>query len=85
MVLIHCIKLYPTVLDRTNIKEKLQYTHGFDIWEEDMCSLEDIILRDEDGMDGEVTDVGSDEEEKGEDDEIEILSASSRRPRLQEI
>lgn len=50
-----------------------------------MFSLEDIILRDKDGMDREMTDLGSDKEKKGEDNEIEILSTSFQRPRLLEI
>lgn len=80
-VLIPCIKLYPTVRGRTSTKKKLQYKHNLDIWEEDMCTLEDLILREEDGMDGEVTDIESDKEEKGEDDDIKILGASSQGPK----
>ena len=45
-----------------------------------MCTLEDLILREEDGMDGEVTDIESDKE-KGEDDDIKILGASSQGPK----
>ena len=74
--------------DRTSTKKKPPYTHDLDIREEDMCILEDIVLGEEDGMDGEVTDIESDEEEKGEDDDITILGASSQGPkraRLEEI
>lgn len=46
-----------------------------------MVNLEKIILGEEDRMDGEVTEIESDEEEKGEDDDIEILGASSRGPK----
>ena len=46
-----------------------------------MCTLEDLILREEDGMDGEVKDIESDKEEKGEDDDVKILGASSQGPK----
>ncbi|MCJ1349585.1 hypothetical protein MMC31_007826 [Peltigera leucophlebia] len=64
----------------TSTKKKLQYTHGLEIQEEDMVNLEELMLREEDGMDGEVTDVESDhEEDKGEeDDDMEILGARPR-------
>ena len=42
-----------------------------------MCSL-DVILREEHGMDEEMTDFEGDKEEKGEDDVIKILGASSQ-------
>lgn len=59
----------------TSTKKKLQYTHGLEIQEDDMVNLEELLLREEDAMDGEVTDVESDhEEDKGEeDDDMEIL------------
>ena len=43
-----------------------------------MVSLEELMLREEDGMDEEVTDVESDERDKGEDDDMEILGACPR-------
>ncbi len=58
----------------------LQYTHGLEI-QEDMVSLEELMLREEDGMDGEVTDVESDEGDKGEDDDMEITGARPREPK----
>lgn len=63
----------------TSTKKKLQYTHGLEIQEEDMVSLEELMLREEDGMDEEVTDVESaDDGDKGEDDDVEILIARPR-------
>ena len=64
----------------TSTKKKLQYTHGLEIQEEDMVNLEELMLREEDGMDEEVTDVESDHEEDKdeEDDDIEILGARPR-------
>lgn len=56
-----------------------------------MVYLEGLMLREEDGMDGEVTDVESDhEEDKGEEDadDMEILGAHTReseRARVQQI
>ena len=58
------------------MKKKLQYTHGLEIQEEDMVDLEELMLREEDGIDGEVTDVESDEEDKRADDGMEILGGS---------
>lgn len=46
-----------------------------------MVNLERIILGEEDRIDVEVTEIESDEEEKGQDDDIEILGASSRGPK----
>ncbi len=44
--------------------------------EEDMVSLEELMLREDDGMDEEVTDIKStDNRDKREDDDIEILIA----------
>ena len=40
-----------------------------------MVNLEELILREEAGIDGEVTDFESDDEDKGEDDDMEILGA----------
>ncbi len=64
----------------TRTKKKLQYTHSLEIQEEDMVNLEELILREEDGMDEEVTDVESDhkEDKDEEDDDIEILGARPR-------
>ena len=66
----------------TSTKKKLQYTHGLEIQEEDMVNLEELMLREEDGMDEEVTDVESDHEEdkgeEGDDDDVEILGARPR-------
>lgn len=63
----------------TSTKKKLQYTHGLEIQEEDMVSLEKLMLREEDGMDEEVTDVESaDDGDKGEDDDVKILIARPR-------
>lgn len=76
MVLIHCIKFYFTVLDKTNTNKNLQYINGFDIWKEDICNLENIILRNEDGIDEKIIDIRSDKEKKGENDKIKILNAS---------
>lgn len=45
--------------------KKLQPSHGLEIREEDKVSLEELLLRDEDGMDEEVTDVESDEGSRG--------------------
>ena len=59
----------------TSTKKKLQYTHGLEIKEEDRVNLEELMLREEDGMDGEVTDVESDEGDRSKDDDIEILGA----------
>lgn len=67
------------ILDKTSIKKKLQYIHGFDIWKENIYNLKDIILRNEDGIDGKVTDIRSDKKEKGEDDKIKILSTFFQR------
>lgn len=76
MVLIYYIKIYLMILDKTSIKKKLQYIHGFDIQKEDIYNLKDIILRNEDGIDGKVTNIRSDKKEKGENDKIKILSIS---------
>lgn len=63
MNLNHLIDLYinERILNRpagnTSTKKKLQYTHGLEIQEEDMVNLEELMLREEDGMDGEVTGV----------------------------
>lgn len=38
------------------------------------------MLRKEDGLNGEVTDVEIDKEEKGGDDDLELLGASSQGP-----
>lgn len=62
-------------VETASTKEKPQYSHGLDIREEDMVNLEQ-----EDGIDGKVIDIKCDEE-KGEDDDIEILGASSRGPK----
>ena len=43
-----------------------------------MVSLEGLMLREEDGMDGEVTDVESDMGDKGEDDDMEITGTRPR-------
>lgn len=40
-----------------------------------MVHLEELMLREEDGIDREVTDVEIDEEDKGEDNDMEILEA----------
>lgn len=66
------------LVGNTNSKKKLQYSHGLEIQEEDMVSLEELVLREEDGMDGEVTDVESDMGDKGEDDDMEITGARPR-------
>ncbi len=72
------------ILDRsvrnTSTKKKLQYTHGLEIQEEDMVNLEELMLREEDGKDKEVTYVESDhEKDKNEaDNDIEILGARPR-------
>lgn len=50
----------------TSTKKKLQYTHGLEIREEGMVSLEKLMLREEAGMDEEVTDVRVMREIKGE-------------------
>ena len=65
-------------------EKKLQYTHGIEIQEEDIVNLEELMLREEDGMDGEVTDVESDyEEDKGEeDDDMEILGEDQNEHEL---
>ncbi len=44
----------------TNIKKKLQYTHCLEIQEKDIVNLEELMLRKEDGMDEEETNVESD-------------------------
>ena len=46
-----------------------------------MVNLEELMLREEDGIDGEVTDVESDEGDKGEDDDMEILGARPQEPK----
>ena len=43
--------------EKTSTKKKLQYTHGLNIQEEDMVNLDEIMLKEEDRIDGEVTDV----------------------------
>ncbi len=57
-------------------KKKLQYTHGLEIQEEDGVNLEELMLREEDGKDEELTDV----------DDIKILRAcpqGSKRVRVE--
>ncbi len=68
----------------TSTKKKLQYTHGLEIQEEDMVNLEELMLREEDGIDEEVTDVESDnqEDKDKEDDDIEILGARPQGSKL---
>lgn len=46
-----------------------------------MVNLEELMLREEDGIEGEETDVESDEEDKGDDDHMEILEARPREPK----
>lgn len=74
MVLMYYIKFYLMILDKTSIKKKLQYIHSFDIWKKYIYNLKDIILRNEDRIDGKMTDIRSDKKEKGEDNKIKILS-----------
>ena len=69
----------------TSTKTKPQYTHGLEMQGKDMVKLEELMLREEGGIDGEVTDVECDDEDKGEDDDMEILEArpgDQKRPPL---
>lgn len=52
---------------------------------EDVVNLEKLILREEDKVDGEVIDIESDNEDKGEDDDIEILGARLQEPKQARI
>lgn len=70
--------IFNRLVGNTNSKKKLRYTHGLEIQEEDMVSLEELMLREEDAMDGEVTDVESDMGDKGEEDDMEITGARPR-------
>ena len=65
----------------TSTKKKLQYTHGLEMQGEDMVNLEELILREEAGIHGEVIDVDSDDEDKKEDDDMEILGARPWEPK----
>lgn len=58
-------------------------THGLDVQKEDMVNAEELMLGEEDGIDVELIDIEIDEEDKGEVDDIEILRARPREPRLE--
>ena len=46
-----------------------------------MVNSVELMLREEGDLDGEVTDVESDQGDQGEDDDIEILGARPRGPK----
>ena len=58
-------------------------THGLDVQKEDMVNSEALMLEEEDGIDVELIDIEIDEEDKGKVDNIEILRARPREPRLE--
>ena len=68
-------------MNRPGRKYRYTHTHGLEIQEEDMVNSVELMLREEGDLDGEVTDVESDQGDQGEDDDIEILGARPRGPK----